>query len=89
MSDFEISWIWRSREPAKCAPDENYPYGKAIDLSDPENLSCGFDLPYPAPGVGTWIVKCKACGHTTGVTAAGRPDDPTTVKWACERRGDH
>jgi hypothetical protein len=86
MSAFEISWIWRSRLPAKCKPDENYPYGKATDMSAPGKPFCEVEFKYPAPGVGTWIARCKTCDFTMAVTAAGRADDPTKVRWACERK---
>lgn len=86
MSAHEIEWRWRSREPAKCPPDENFPYGKATDISGGKP-SCEVELNYPAPGVGTWIITCGECGHRVGVTAAGRADDPTKVRFPCKSKG--
>lgn len=83
MSRHSIAWTWRSREPAKCPPDPDFPYGKAADFSFGAR-SCTVDLPYPAPGVGTWIIVCGLCGYSVGVTAAGRADDPTKITFPCD-----
>lgn len=85
MSEKQIQWAWRSLEPAKCPPNENYPFGKAADISGGKK-SCEVDLTYPAPGVGTWIVACDECGMTVGITAAGRADDPTKVRFPCKMK---
>jgi hypothetical protein len=47
------------RGKARCAPDPNYPVGKAVNCSifDDES-TCTVDLPYPAPECGTHIVRC-------------------------------
>jgi hypothetical protein len=34
---------------------------------------------------GVWVVACHTCGLRVGITAAGRPDDPRTVRLACNR----
>ena len=81
-----VSWVWRSRLPAKSPPDPNYPFGIALDVSEGAAAACDLDLPYPAPGVGTWIAACDVCGYTTAITAAGRSDDPTKVRMPCKRR---
>jgi hypothetical protein len=83
----KTSWLWRSREPAKSPPNPAYPHGLAIDVSRGLR-SCEARLDYPAPGVGTWIVTCETCGSNLAVTAAGRPDDPTTVRIPCHKRAD-
>lgn len=85
MSKHSLAWQWRSLEPAKCAPDENFPFGKAADISLGAK-SCTLELPYPAPGVGTWIIYCAECGFSLGVTAAGRADDPTKITFACKQK---
>ena len=83
--DFQPS----GRGKARCAPDPLYPDGKAVDCSEGQ-VACDVDLPYPATECGAWIVRCKACGMSVGVTAAGRPDDPTKVKMPCkEKRNDN
>jgi hypothetical protein len=80
-----VHWLWRSHEPATQPPHPNYPVGVAIDVTKPGDLrACSVKLDYPAPGVGTWVLVCDACGMTLGVTAAGRADDPTMVKVACK-----
>jgi len=84
VSTFGVRWVWRSREPAQNPPDPNYPYGIAIDAAGDAEAVCEIDLPYPAAGVGTWIVECETCGFSVAVTAAGRADDPTKVRIPCK-----
>lgn len=81
---FDIAWVWRSAEPAQSPPDENFPYGMALDFTKGEAKACLVKLPYPAAGVGTWVVTCGRCGFSAAVTAAGRADDPTQVKLPCK-----
>ncbi len=88
MSRHSIGWQWRSLEPAKCEPDENFPFGKAADMSMGAAEKCSVNVPYPAPGVGTWIIYCAKCEMSVGVTAAGRPDDPTKITFACKEPAD-
>lgn len=76
-----VTWLTKNRK-AQCPPDANFPNGKDIDIAG-DFPSCQVDIPYPAPECGTWIVKCAACGLSIGVTAAGRPDDPKSIKIAC------
>lgn len=83
---FEITWVLRSKEPAQCPPDENYPYGIAQDISKGAARTCVAKLKYPAPGVGSWVILCKRCGFSAVVTAAGRADDPTQVTIPCKAR---
>lgn len=71
------------RGKARCAPNPDYPKGKAVDASE-GHTACDVELPYPASECGAWIVRCKACGMSAAVTAAGRPDDPISVKIACK-----
>lgn len=83
---FIIRWEWRSREPARSPADPKWPFGIAHDISKGASVFCTAFLKYPAPGVGTWLVRCEICGWQGAVTAAGRADDPTSVKIPC--RGD-
>lgn len=48
--------------------------------------SCVVALPYPSghENVGTWIVKCRRCGMSVGVTAASRVDDARSVRLPCK-----
>lgn len=78
-----IEWQPSGRGKARCAPDPTFPDGKDLDVSAGLQ-ACKIDLPYPAPECGYWIVRCAACGLKVAVTAAGRPDDPKTVKFPCK-----
>ena len=70
------------REP-KNPPDPAYPNGINIDISKGAGVCCLVELPYPAPRCGQWVIVCEECNQANVVTAAGRPDDPRTVKIAC------
>jgi hypothetical protein len=48
---------------------------------------CFVKLPYPAVRVGMWRVACETCGVSVVVTAAGRPDDPRSVRIPCQKLG--
>ena len=71
------------RGKARCAPNPDFPEGKPVDCSEGK-VACAVELPYPAPECGVWIVRCKACGMSVGITAAGRLDDPKMVKMPCK-----
>lgn len=81
----KVDWIDHKREP-QCAPDAGYPSGKDLDCSDGAP-SCKIDLPYPAKRCGLYIVECEICGYRVGITTAGRPDDPRSVKMPCKIQG--
>lgn len=89
MSDgaFKIDWIDRGREP-QCAPNPAFPNGIDADLSKGAEKTCTADLPYPAKRCGVYRVECLICGHAVGITTAGRPDDPRSVKMACRTIGE-
>lgn len=78
-------WVdsgYRAQEPANSA----YPDGVKIDLSQGAKWSCVVELAlYPAPRCGYFIISCNRCGHRAMVTAAGRRDDPRSVRLACKR----
>lgn len=78
-----VEWLSKGRK-ARCAPDPDYPDGKNLDLSLGATKSCKFDLPYPAPECGVFLIRCEDCGLTVGVTAAGRPDDPKSIRVTCK-----
>lgn len=78
----KIEWVDRGREP-QCAPNPDYPNGKDIDMSEADGPTCYAELPYPAKRCGVYIIECERCGLRVGVTTAGRPDDPRSVKIAC------
>lgn len=80
----EVKWHDAKREP-QCPPNPAYPNGFDVDASVGAKATCTIDLPYPAKRCGHYEVRCKACGASVGVTTAGRPDDPKSVKMACRR----
>lgn len=82
---FTIEWVDHRREP-QCAANPAYPHGIDIDDADGRQQGCVVPLPYPARRCGIYIVRCKDCGQSAGLTTAGRPDDPRSVKMACRRR---
>ncbi len=82
MSDFTIQWLDGGREP-QCAPDPRFPEGRDLDVSAGAAKTCETALPYPAKRCGAYLVVCRRCAYRVGVTTAGRPDDPRSVKIAC------
>ena len=82
------TWIDSGQEP-KHPSNPAYPAGKAVDLTqDPDAPACETVLPYPAPRIGVFIVECSLCRLRVGVTTAGRPDDPRSIKLNCKPRKD-
>lgn len=80
-----VTWKDSGREP-QCPPDPAYPKGKDVDISGGAGDFCITDLLYPAPRCGLWLVRCNQCGRSVAITAAGRPDDPRSVKLACRAK---
>lgn len=64
-------------------PRSEFPNGEDVDGSNGARKTCTAQLPYPAPSRGVHICECEDCGLRVGVTAAGRPDDPRSMKVAC------
>ena len=81
---FKIEWKGTGAQ-AKCPPDPEHPNGVNLVLARSGDRCCTTDLPYPAPGVGSHIVECTVCGLRAAVSAAGRPDDPKSLRVACLR----
>lgn len=82
---FSIEWIDRGREP-QCDPNPDYPEGKDVEIvTDPFLPTCETKLPYPAKRCGLYECTCVECGFVVGVTTAGRPDDPRSLKITCMR----
>jgi hypothetical protein len=79
----KVIWYDAGREP-KCAPNPAYPDGVDIDGSEGATATCTAELPYPARRCGHYTVECETCGLSVGVTTAGRPDDPRSIKLACK-----
>jgi len=83
MDQFEITWRDAGREP-QVKPNPDYPTGIDLDLSFQGEPACTTPLPYPAKRIGAYLIHCRTCGIRIGVTTAGRPDDPRSVKIPCK-----
>ena len=60
---------------------------KVIDGDDGDGPTrCLYALPYPAPRCGVLWVECETCGKCVGLTVAGRPDDPRSLRMTCKVR---
>ncbi len=81
MSQMKITWHSSGRTP-QCKPNPKYPNGIDIDKAG-QRVSCIATLPYPAECIGSWEILCEKCGHKAMVTAAGRTDDPRSIKLPC------
>jgi hypothetical protein len=82
----KIEWHDSGREPQH-APNPAYPNGVDIDASDGAETACTIKLPYPAKRCGAYVIDCLVCGTRSGVTTAGRADDPRSIKLPCQIRG--
>jgi hypothetical protein len=82
---FEIEFVSQGKKATQ-PPNPEYPNGLVITdpTLKPGGLKCQVHLEYPAPCVGTWVVKCNRCGKRVACTAAGRPDDPRVMTIACK-----
>lgn len=78
----KVEWKGSGRK-AQSAPNPAYPNGIDIDVSGGKK-ACYTTLPYPAKECGAWILTCENCGFSAAITAAGRPDDPRSVKLPCK-----
>ena len=61
-----------------------FPDGVDISIAKPGEKFCSRNVPWPAPGVGTYSVVCRECGFTALVTVAGRADDPRSITIPCK-----
>ena len=83
MNPISVTFQPSGRGKAQCDPDPDFPEGKHVILSAAGVPTCEVDLPYPAPECGLLIVKCALCNLQVALTAAGRPDDPRSVRVPC------
>jgi hypothetical protein len=84
----KVTFIDRGRKATRPA-DPKYPRGFDLDLAagfPPFQACCRVDLPYPARSVGLYALSCGDCGFHAIVTAAGRADDPRSVRLPCKSR---
>lgn len=73
----------------ECKSNPAYPDGMQVDMRQHVlEKACCFNLPYPAPRVGSYVVDCDQCGVRVALTVAGRPDDPRTVTIPCKPQGN-
>jgi hypothetical protein len=84
VTDKTVEFIPSGRGKAQCPPDPDFPNGIAIHAPVGVPVSCKVELPYPAPECGMWKVTCTTCNFSILVTAAGRPDDPISVRLPCK-----
>ena len=76
-------WYPGGRAPEGEA-DPTYPDGQDINLDPGKAPACRTKLEYPARGVGSWRVDCQRCGAVAALFAAGRTDDPRSVRIGCK-----
>jgi hypothetical protein len=82
-----ITFVPSGRGKARCPSDPAYPNGVAIDpVGHDAPAWCLVKLPYPAPECGVHRIDCSLCALQVLVTAAGRPDDPVSVRIPCNVR---
>jgi hypothetical protein len=79
---FDLTFEPSGRGAARCPPDPRYPDGVFLDVGNP-GWRCHVELPYPAPECGMWLVRCRECGMSAAITAAGRADDPRGAMLPC------
>ena len=80
-----LQWLSKGKPP-QCESSPGYPDGVELDgAAGLPGPACKWALPYPAPSIGVHVVGCVTCGKTVACTAAGRPDDPRTIRFACKR----
>jgi len=83
MSAAKIEFLDSGRSPT-CEPDPKYPNGMDVhEDRSAKGKTCKFDLPYPAPRCGAFVVECGACKKRVAITAAGRQDDPRSLTVVC------
>jgi len=80
----EIRFLRSGRGKAQCPPDPNYPNGVRVSMAREGEEFCDVALPYPAPECGMWEVSCTECHSETLISAAGRADDPISVRLRCK-----
>jgi hypothetical protein len=84
-NQIDIEFIPSGRGKARCPPNPDFPDGVDIDGTGGALPACSTALPYPAPECGQWLLHCRRCAITILITAAGRPDDPRSVRLLCRK----
>lgn len=62
------------------------PNGMAVSCALPGQITCTFNLPYPAPRRGVYSIVCNECKFLAAITVAGRADDPNKVTLPCREK---
>jgi hypothetical protein len=83
---FTVDWIDGHRTSEQAA-DPAWPDGWAADVALDAPRACRVELPCPAAGRGMWVVVCTKCGFAFSLAAAGRADDPRSVRVPCKTAG--
>lgn len=78
----KVRWIDGGRSATQPA-NPQFPDGFNLDISKGSERSCTARLPYPAARCGIWEIEFDACQLKAMVTAAGRADDPRSLRIAC------
>ena len=78
-----VEWIDSGRE-TECPPNPKHPNGIDVILGKVGSPTCFKELPYPAKRCGLFLIHCSTCGASAAITAAGRPDDPRSVRLSCK-----
>jgi len=84
LPDWQIEWLDFERVSTQAPKHQN---GSDIDIAGDVRAACKSELPYPAPRIGRYFVRCRTCGKTAVVTTAGRVDDPRSLRMACRMNG--
>lgn len=89
---FDVTWHTRGGPPRMPA-NPDYPNGVDLDVRAPSEKKgpfCKVMLPYPTGEgvIGTWLVRCRRCKRSVGITAASRADDPRSAIVACMKMGE-
>jgi hypothetical protein len=79
----KVTWIDAGKEP-QVKSNPQFPRGADLDTAGKAKRTCNTALQYPAPRCGYHLVECSRCGLKVGVTTAGRPDDPRSIRVACK-----
>lgn len=86
LSKLTAQWFGIGRK-AQHPSNPAYPEGIRLDMGG-SGKACSIEFDYPAPEVGSWLVKCELCGLSVLITAAGRPDDPRSIRVPCKIAGE-
>lgn len=84
---FDIEWRDYGREPQHPS-NPAYPLGIDLDAAAGTEHACKESLPYPARRCGVYVVTCNLCMLRVGITTAGRPDDPRSIRLPCRFEGE-